>query len=75
MLLVKVPVPVPSVVWLSETVGLGEVLQQTPLPLTGSPPSSVTFPPESAVVEVMLVGAVVVTVGATAGVSKVRSSP
>jgi hypothetical protein len=63
MLLVKVPVPVPLVVWLLAMVGLGDVLQQTPRALTGSPPSEVTFPPESAVVEVMLEIAVVVTVG------------
>jgi hypothetical protein len=75
MLLVKTPVPDPSVVWLPEISGFGEVLQQTPLAVTLAPPSSVTFPPEVAVVEVMFVGAVVVRVGATAGVSKVRSSP
>jgi hypothetical protein len=65
MLLVKEPVPDPSVVWLSETVGLGEVLQHTPRAVTLAPPSAVTLPPESAVVEVMFVGAVVVTVGGT----------
>ena len=63
MLLVKVPVPVPLVVWLSAVVGLGLVLQHTPRAVTGSPPSAVTLPPEDAVVEVIDVGEVVVTVG------------
>jgi hypothetical protein len=70
MLLVKVPVPDPSVVWLSAVVGLGSVLQHTPRDVTVAPPSSATFPPESAVVEVMLVGAVVVTAGAVVDHSK-----
>jgi hypothetical protein len=63
MELVKLPVPVPSLVLLSAVVGLGLVLQQTPRAVTVAPPSSVTFPPESAVVEVMLEIAVVVMVG------------
>ncbi len=76
MLLVKVPVPVPSVVLLSLMVGLAEVLQHTPLAVTDAPPSEVTFPPLEAVVEVMEDGTVVVTVGAmVAEVVKVRSLP
>jgi hypothetical protein len=63
MLLVKMPDPVPSVVWLSAVVGFAEVLQHTPLAVTPAPPSDVTLPPESAVVEVMPEIAVVVTVG------------
>jgi hypothetical protein len=63
MLLVKVPVPVPLVVWLSETVGLWLVLQHTPRAVTLAPPSAVTSPPDEAVVGVMLEAAVVVTVG------------
>ena len=53
MLLVNVPVPLPSVVWLPLTVGLGEVLQQTPRDITGTPPSDVTTPPHTAVYAVM----------------------
>ena len=75
MELVKVPVPVPSVVWLSDVVGLAEVLQQTPLAVTAAPPASATFPPLDAVVEVILEIAVVVTVGTTAFVVKVTSFP
>ncbi len=73
--LVKVPVPVPSVVWLPDVVGLAEVLQHTPLAVTAAPPASVTFPPLAAVVAVMSETAVVVTVGATAFVVKVTSFP
>ena len=73
--LVKVPVPAPSVVWLSDVVGLAEVLQHTPLAVTATPPTSVTFPPLVAVAEVMFETAVVVTVGATAFVVKVTSFP
>jgi hypothetical protein len=74
MLLVKVPVPDPSVVWLSEMVGFAEVLQQTPLWVIEAPPSLIPVPPELAVVEVMLEAAVVVTVGASRVVND-RSSP
>ena len=63
MLLVKLPVPDPSVVLLSEMVGLAEVPQQTPLAVTEAPPSDITFPPLAAVVWVMEEGVAVVTVG------------
>ena len=63
ILLVKGPVPVPSVVWASNRVGLTDVLQQTPRAVTGVPPSLVTFPPLEAVVAVMEDAATVVTVG------------
>ena len=63
MVLVKLPVPVPSVVWLSLMVGLELVLQQTPLAVTGALPSSVTLPPDVAVVIVTLLMKLVVTVG------------
>jgi hypothetical protein len=63
MELVKSPEPVPSSVWLSEVVGLSEVLQQTPLWVIEAPPSLIPVPPELAVVEVMLDGVVVVRVG------------
>ena len=63
ILLVKLPVPVPSEVWLSLVVGLAEVLQQTPLAVTDAPPSEVIFPPLEALFEVIEDTAVVVTVG------------
>ena len=63
MLLAKDPLPVPSVVWLPVTTGLGEVLQQTPRAVMAAPPSSVIFPPLVAVVDVMDVTVVVVRVG------------
>ena len=52
MLLVKEPVPDPSVVWLSVATGFGVMFQHTPRAVTGSPPSAVTSPPEDAVVEI-----------------------
>ena len=55
--LAKIPVPVPSVVWLPVTAGLGEVLQQTPRAVIVAPPSSVIFPPLVAVVDVIDVAA------------------
>jgi len=75
----KIPVPVPSEVWLLEIVGLVEVLQQTPLAVTDAPPSEVIFPPVDALLEVIDDAAVVVTVGVVTvgvvGVVKVRSVP
>ena len=65
-LLVKVPVPVPLVVWLPLTVGLCDVLQQTPLAVTGEQASAVIVPPQVAVVEVMFVTLAVVTVASEA---------
>ena len=61
--LVNSPVPEPSVVWLSATVGLADVLQQTPRAATVVPPPEVTLPPPDAVVEVIDVIVAVVTVG------------
>ena len=50
ILLVKAPVPVPSVVFVdSETVGLVVVAQTTPLAVMGLTPSAVMFPPLVAV--------------------------
>ena len=63
ILLVKLPVPVPSEVWLSLVVGLADVLQQTPLAVMGAPPLEVTFPPLEAPLLVIEDMAVVVTVG------------
>ena len=61
-LLEKLPVPLPSVVWLSAIVGLAVVLQHIPLAVTLAPPLEVTLPPLVAVVKVMSVTEVVVTV-------------
>lgn len=63
MLLVKLPVPVPSIVVLFAVVGLVDVDQQTPLAVTSEPPSLVIFPPDTAVVAVTEPTAVVVSEG------------
>ena len=63
ILLVNVPVPVPSVVWSSDIVGFCEVLQHTPLAVTVAPPLFVTFPPQVAVLDAMLLTVEVVTDG------------
>jgi hypothetical protein len=47
-------------------VGFGDVLQHTPLSVTVAPPSLVTFPPDVAVVAVMLPTELVITVGRVA---------
>ena len=60
--LVKAPVPVPFVV--QGVVGFADVPQQTPLAVTFTQPSEVTFPPGDAVVSVMKsTPGLVVTVG------------
>ena len=48
---VKLPIPVPSVVFEFAMVGLGLVLQQTPLAIMGVPPSEPISPPDVAVVK------------------------
>jgi hypothetical protein len=63
ILLVKLPVPLLSLVFEPVTRGFVAVPQQTPLAVTSAPPSEVTFPPDAAVVVVILLIAVVVTVG------------
>ena len=63
ILLVKAPAPVPSVVWLPLSPGLGDVLQQTPRTVIAAPPSSVILPPPAAVVFVIDVAAVVLSIG------------
>ena len=63
MLLVKLPVPLPFVVWLLLTVGFCDVLQHTPRAVTVEPPLEVTFPPQEAVVVEMSLTLLVVTVG------------
>ena len=64
MVLVNIPVPVPSVVLVDKAiVGFAAVLQQTPRAVTVDPPSAVMLPPLEAVVVVLDVIAVVVSVG------------
>ena len=75
MLLVKLPVPVPSVVLLAEVVGFDDVLQHTPRAVTVAPPSLVTLPPELAEVAAIRDTAVVVTVGAVRVVVNSTSLP
>ena len=67
ILLVKLPVPVPSdVLVLNAVVAPEVVLQQTPRAVTAEPPSVVIFPPETAVVELIEEIAVVVNAGMVA---------
>ena len=65
-LLVKLPVPVPSVVLELLRVGASVVAQQTPLAVTAAPPSEEILPPETAELSVIDEAAVVVRTGATA---------
>ena len=69
MELANTPDPEPSVVWLSEIVGLPEVFQHTPRAITVELPPEVTLPPEEADVVVIALGVVVVTVGNVENVS------
>ena len=62
ILLEKAPVPAPFLVESFVTVGLGEVLQQIPLAVTGVPPSEVILPPLIAVILVTEVATFVVKV-------------
>jgi hypothetical protein len=62
-LLVNVPDPEPSEVFVPVIVGFWLVLQQTPLAVTGAPPSEEIVPPLVAVVWVMFVAVVVTTIG------------
>ena len=75
MELEKLPKPMPSTVWLSLVVGLGEMLQHTPRAATPSRPSYVTSPPQAAEVKVISLKAAVVTVGRALGVKKLFCSP
>jgi hypothetical protein len=70
-----VPVVPASVVLLLTVVGLGVVLQQTPLAVIVAPPSAVTFPPLVAVADAMDETVVVVTVGRIASVVNETSVP
>src|SRR5882724_11646857 len=64
MLLVKLPVPPPSLDLLSATVGVALVPQQTPRAVMVAPPSDVTAPPLVAVVCAISLTKVVVREGA-----------
>ena len=76
MLLVKLPVPVPLTVLVTNAVvGLALVLQHIPLAVMVAPPSDVMFPPDVAVIVVMLLIAFVVTVGILANVVNVCCVP
>ena len=76
MLLVNAPIPVPSTVLVvSAIVGLAVVLQHIPLADMVAPPSEVMFPPDVAVVVVMLLIAFVVTVGILVNVVNVCCVP
>jgi hypothetical protein len=66
MLLVKLPVPVPSAVLPFVRVGILTGFQQTPREVTAAPPSEVTSPPLSAEFTVIFVTAALVTVGTSA---------
>jgi hypothetical protein len=74
MLLVKLPVPLPFVVWLLLTVGFCVVLQHTPFAVTFAPPEEVTLPPQVALVAVILLTVFVVTAGSV-NVVKLRCVP
>jgi hypothetical protein len=71
----NVPEVVPSVVLLSAVVGVAVVLQQIPDAVITDPPLEVIVPPEVAAYLVILLAAVVVSVGATARVVKLISVP
>jgi hypothetical protein len=64
---VKAFVTTTSAVLLSAVVGFRLVLQHTPLAMIAPPPSDVMLPPETAVVDVTEVAAVVVNVARTTG--------
>ena len=75
MLLVNVPVPVPSEVLESEVVGFWFVLQQTPLAVIADPPSLEIFPPHVAAEDVIEETEVVVMVPNTAVALNDNSDP
>lgn len=68
----KLPVPVPSVVLVLAIVGLSAVFQQTPLAVMVAPPSFEIVPPDTADVEVMAEGEVVIRIGEAANVVTVN---
>ena len=73
-LLVKLPAPVPSVVFELAIIGLVAVAQQIPLAVTDPPPSAEIFPPETALVGVIEVIPAVVRVGSCTEVAVNESS-
>ena len=75
ILLVKVPLPVPSEVCDPVTTGPDAVLQQTPRAVTAAPPFEVIFPPETAVVRVGDVTVAVVNAGVVGDVVNDMSFP
>jgi hypothetical protein len=73
--LVNVPLVVPSVVLLSDMVGVAVVLQQIPETVIAEPPLDVIVPPALAAYFVIPEAAEVVIVGAIAIVAKLVSVP
>ena len=73
--LVNVPLVVPSVVLKLEVVGVAVVLQQIPDTVIVDPPLEVIVPPALAAYLVILLAAVVVSVGTVAFVVKLVSVP
>ena len=73
--LVNVPLVVPSIVLLSDIVGVAVVLQQIPDTVIADPPFDMIVPPALAAYFVTLLAAVVVKVGAIAIVVKLVSVP
>jgi hypothetical protein len=73
--LVNVPLVVPSVVLLSDMVGVEVVLQHIPDAVIAEPPFDMIVPPVFAAYFVTLLAAVVVKVGAIAMVVKLVSVP
>ena len=63
ILLVKAPVPVPSVVLILAVVRPGTVFQHTPLAVMADVPADVTLPPQAAVAWDKLLTSEVVTTG------------
>jgi hypothetical protein len=63
ILLVKIPVPSPSLVRLEAVVGVPSVLQHTPRAVIGAPPSNVISPPQVAEVSVREVSCNVLILG------------
>ena len=68
IVLVKAPVPVPSVVLLLAIVGFADVLQHTPRAVTAAPPSEEIFPPLAAAELAIDDIAVVVSTGTVADI-------
>ena len=75
ILLVKLPIAVPSLVYEPVVEGLFEVLQHIPLPVTADPPFEAIFPPDVAVVRVTEEAGIVVKDGKSAAVIKLNSFP